>query len=269
MIDPAKVALFIPAGLKRFKLDLFERIGARIEAKGGKVIRHDASKLAELPDEIIPIVGCQPESTDHILRWRQTGRKWAYWDRGYFRRWFSTGTPKPATIESSYYRFHVNGFQMKSVVDVPNDRWRKLGLEPKPWSKNGRHIVIAAPSNTYAKFHRIEGWLEQTMDALARITGRQLVIRHKEQVLTREILKDLDGAHCLVTHGSIAAVESVFYGCPVFVHPDSAAALVGKTNLQEIERPAYPDRQAWLNALAYTQWNEFELTDGTLWRMIR
>lgn len=268
-VDPAKVALFIPAGLKRFKLDLFERIGTKIETMGGRVIRHDASKLAELPDEIIPIVGCQPESTDLIIDWRKRKRRWIYWDRGYFKRWFATGTPKPANIESSYYRFHVNGFQLGAVTDVPNDRWRKLGLEPKPWNKNGRHIVIAAPSKTYMKFHRIEGWLENTLDTLARITSRQLVIRHKEQVLTREILKDLDGAHCLVTHGSIAAVEAVFYGCPVFVHPDSAAALVGKTNLQEIERPAYPDRQAWLNSLAYSQWNEFELTDGTLWRMLK
>lgn len=268
-VDPAKTCLFIPAGLKKFKLDLFNRIGEQIERLGGKVARHNPFLLEELPNEIIPIVGCQPETTGLIAKWRQSGRPWIYWDRGYFRRWFAAGTPKPKTIEASYYRWHLNGFQMGSVADVPADRWKKLNIEPKPWQKSGKHIVIAAPSKTYTRFHRIENWLEETLDTIARITGRQLVIRHKEQVLTREILRDLDGAHCLVTHGSIAAVEAAFYGCPVFVNPDSAAALVGKTNLKEIEKPAYPDRERWLHALAYSQWNETELVDGTLWRQMR
>lgn len=268
-IDPAKVCLFIPAGLKRFKLDLFERIGRNIKGQGGRVVLHDAAHLAALTPDIIPIVGCQPETTALIADWRKTGRTWIYWDRGYFRRWFAAGTPKPRSIEESFYRWHLSGFQMRSVSDVPDDRWRSLKLEPKPWRKDGRHIVIAAPSQTYARFHRIEGWLEQTLDALARITSRQLVIRHKEQVLTREITRDLEGAHCLVTHGSIAAVEAVFYGCPVFVHPDSAAALVGQTDLKKIEAPVYPDREAWLRSLAYSQFNERELVDGTLWRLMR
>ena len=268
-IDPAKVCLFIPNGLRKFKLDLFNRIGRKIEEKGGRVVRHDAGALDRLPADTIPIVGCQPESTDLIIKWRATKRPWIYWDRGYFRRWFATGTPRPPKIEDSYYRWHLNGFQMRSAAQVPDDRWKGLGLTPKPWRKDGRHIVVAAPSKTYARFHRIEGWLEQTLDTLARITGRQLVIRHKEQVLTREILKDLDNAHCLVTHGSIAAVEAVFYGCPVFVHPDSAAACVGLTDLKKIEAPVYPDREAWLRSLAYSQFNEHELVDGTLWRLMQ
>lgn len=269
MIDPAKVALFIPAGLKKFKLALFERIGGYIERQGGRVVRHDASQLAGLPNDIIPVVGCQPESTGLIIEWRKTGRRWIYWDRGYFKRWFATDTPKPPTMEESFYRWHIGGFQLRAIPpNVPGARWVALGLEPAPWKKDGKHIVIAAPSKTYCQFHRIGHWLEETLDTVARVTKRQLVIRHKEQVLTRGLRQDLAGAHCLVTHGSIAAVEAVYYGCPVFVHPDSAAALVGKTNLKEIESPAYPERQAWFNALAASQWNERELVDGTLWQQI-
>jgi hypothetical protein len=65
----------------------------------------------------------------------------------------------------------------------------------------------------------------------------------------------------LVPHGSIAAVESVILGCPVFVHPDSAAALVGRTDLSLVEKPAYPDLDRW-------QFDEKELVDGTLWKLI-
>ena len=268
MIDPANVCLFIPGNLAGFKQKLFDRIGAKIEAHGGRIVRTNASQLAKLPDDIIPIVGCQPESTTLIAEWRRTGRTWIYWDRGMARRVFAASLPRGEN--GGYYRFHVNSFQMTKIRDVPNDRWKALDYDDvvRPWSKEGRHIVIAAPSRTYAKFHRCESWIADAIDALARVTDRQLVIRDKEHVKTRPMQRDLDGAHALVTHGSIAAVESVILGCPVFVHPDSAAALVGQTDLSRIEKPVYPDRQPWLNALAYSQWHETELTDGTLWRML-
>lgn len=268
VIDPAKVCLFIPAGLKKFKLSLFERIGAHIESKGGSIVRDDASLLASLPNDIIPIVGCQPESTSLIAQWRTTRRKWIYWDRGYCDRIFATCLPTGDA--GGYYRWHVNSFQMMSVRGVPFDRWRALKTEKtvRPWQRNGRHIVIAAPTRTYCQFHKCENWIAETIDALARVTDRQLVIRDKEQYIRRPIQKDLEGAHALITHGSNAAVESVILGCPVFVHPDSAAALVGKTDLKEIEKPIYPDRESWLKSLAYCQYTERELIDGTLWRLV-
>jgi hypothetical protein len=104
------------------------------------------------------------------------------------------------------------------------------------------------------------------IDALARITDRQLVIRDKKS--KRSLQSNLDGAHVLVPHGSIAAVESVILGCPVFVHPDSAAALVGRTDLSLVEKPAYPALDKWLWSLAHSQFDEKELVDGTLWKLI-
>jgi hypothetical protein len=44
--------------------------------------------------------------------------------------------------------------------------------------------------------------------------------------------------------------------------------LVGKSDLREIESPIYPDREPWLHSLAYSQYDERELCDGTLWRLI-
>jgi hypothetical protein len=94
-------------------------------------------------------------------------------------------------------------------------------------------------------------------------------MRDKEmQRFGRKLHEDLKGAHCLVTHGSNAAVEAAIMGCPVFVHPDSAASLIGQTDLGLIETPIYPDREPWVRSLAYSQFNERELVDGTLWRLI-
>lgn len=266
MIDPSTVCLFIGPGLKKFKLDLFERIGRHIEKLGGAVIKGDFAAVEALPANITPIIGCSPEFSETVPRWRREGRQFIYWDRGYVRRVFAASLPRGEN--GGYYRFHINNFQMDQIRDVPGDRWKAMRTDVLPWQKNGRHIVIAAPSRTYAKFHRCESWIADTIDALARVTDRQLVIRDKEHVRNRPLQKDLAGAHALVTHGSIAGVESVVLGCPVFVDRDSAASLVGQTDLTKIETPVYPDRQPWLNSLAYSQFNEAELCDGTLWRLI-
>lgn len=264
MINPAKVCLYQPNGLSKFKADLFGRIGREIVRFGGQYVLGSVEKMVDLPPDIIPIVGCSPELTATIQIWRGSRRNFIYWDRGYARRVFATWLPKGES--GGYYRWHLNAYQMQSVRDVSDDRWKSLRIDTKVWQKNGKHIVIAAPTRTYARFHRCESWIADTIDALARVTERQLVIRDKES--KRPLQFDLEGAHALVTHGSIAAVESVVLGCPVFVHPDSAAALVGLTDLSMIERPVYPDRQSWLNALAYSQFDERELVDGTLWRLM-
>jgi len=266
MIDPARCVLFIPAGLKKFKLDLFERIGRRMEALGGKVVRHDINELCRLVGntDLIPIVGCQPESTIPISKWQDSGKDWIYWDRGYARRVFATWLPRGDN--GGYYRWHLNAYQMQELREVPGDRWDALKTPVAPWQRDGDHIVIANGSHTYDRFHLTEGWLENTVRLVSRHTKRRLLVRDKET--QRPLQDDLKGAHCLISHGSIAAVEAVILGCPVFVNSESAAALVGKTDLTEVEAPVYPDRTKWLHSLAYCQFDEAELVDGTLWRLI-
>jgi len=263
-MNPAQACLWIPPELKKFKLDLFERIGRHIVAKGGRIVRHDVEAMAALSSDFIPIVGCTPLLTSLIAEWRRTGRPFVYWDRGYARRVFATWLPRGE--HGGYYRWHPGSYQMQTIRDVSDDRWNALKIGVAPWRRDGRHIVIAAPTRTYAAFHLCQSWTADTIDALARVTDRQLVIRDKET--KRPLQADIEGAHALVSHGSIAAVEAVILGCPVFVHPDSAAALVGRTDLKMIERPAMPDRTKWVHSLAYCQFNESELIDGTLWRLM-
>lgn len=265
MIDPKTVCLFVGPGLKRFKLDLFMRIGKKIEAAGGSMIRGDFEAVKNLPDHVIPIIGCSPELTLPVQSWLARRRQFIYWDRGYARRVFATWLPRGEN--GGYYRWHLNCYQMQQLSDVPSDRWNSLQTQVTPWRRNPKgHIVIACPTPTYEKFHAIEGWTEKTLRRLARITDRQVVTRDKES--KRPLQADLEGAHSLVSHGSVAAVESVICGCPVVVDHSSAAALVGLTDLEQIEFPVYPDRQPWLNSLAYNQFNEQELVDGTLWKLI-
>lgn len=265
MIDPVRLAFYIPPHLKDFKLRLFERIALQICQRGGRCIRHDVDQLANLAPELVPIVGCTPALRPLIDAWIANGRDWIYWDRGYCRRVFATWLPRGEN--GGYYRWHLNSYQLQKILDVSNDRWQTMNTKVEPWRRGGRHILIAAPSRTYQQFHRIETWLSDTVDALARITDRQLVIRDKES--KRPLQADLADAHCCVTHGSNTAVEAVILGTPVFVHPCSAAALVGRTDLKHIETPTYPERQPWLNSLAYSQFTEFEMCAGKVWKALQ
>lgn len=260
MIDPARVRLFIPNGLKGFKQVLFDRIASKV----GGAIRGSVKELAALPDCYLPVVGCTPELRPVIDGWLNRGRQFAYWDRGYARRVFATWLPRGDN--GGYYRWHLNGFQMQAIKAVPADRWNVLQTPLEPWRKKGRHIVVALPTPTYERFHGIQGWRERTLCDLARVTDRPIVLRDKES--KRPLQADLADAHCLVAHGSNAAVEAAILGCPVFVDVSSAAALVGLTDTAKIEAPVYPDRDLWAHALAYSQFNERELVDGTLWRLI-
>lgn len=270
-IDPRDVALFIPPGLKKFKLDLFERIGRHVQALGGQVVRHEYHKINTLPDDVIPIVGCTPEFREYIELWTQRKRTWIYWDRGYLRRVFATWLPKGSAmgLPGGFYRWHINRPQMGEVYDVPDDRWKFLRLDDqvRPWNKNGDHIVVADTLPDYWRLFSHPEWTKRTVELLRAITRRPIRIRDKES--KTPLYEDLKNAHCLVAHGSIAAVESVVMGCPVFVEPISAAALVGSTDLGQVESPVYPDRVKWLHSLAYCQFHEQELVDGTLWRLIR
>jgi hypothetical protein len=265
-IDPARVALFIPKGLKKFKLALFERIGALISIQAGRVIR-DEQQLGQLPDHIIPIVGCTPTLRPLYQDWIARKRTFLYWDRGYYRRVFATWLPRGA--EGGYYRWTLNKYQLNEIRDVPDDRWRalNLGSEVRPWRKGGKKIVIA---DTLPDYWLVRGlpvdWSQQMAAYLKAHTDRPIVVRHKESKLS--LFSELQDAHCLVTHGSIAAVEAVVMGCPVFVDQESAASPVGRIGFDDIENPVYPDRFKWMCSLSYNQWNERELCDGTLFRML-
>lgn len=271
-INPREVAFFFPANLtKTFaaKVKLFMRMADYIEGAGGRVIRGDIDMLARAADDgAIPVIGCTPQLRPLIERWCASGRTWVYWDRGYFRRgYYLTWLPKGD--DGGYYRWHINRPQMGEIYDVPDDRWKRLQIDNqlRPWNKDGKYIVIIDTPSDYWNLWDNIGWVKNTAEYLRSITKREIRIRDKESKIP--LYAELERAHCLVAHGSNAAIESVVFGCPVFVDRSSAAALVGQTDFASIETPVYPERQPWLNSISYCQFTEREMMDGTLWKMIR
>jgi hypothetical protein len=278
MIDPHDTVFFVPPHLKKFKLDLFERIARHIRDLGGTIIKHDYAALERAAGNRIPIVGCSPPFRDAIARWRGDGTPWIYWDRGYLRRMWSKGLP-PAdhTMPGGYYRWHLGEFQMSKIRDVPDDRWRALRLDKsvQPWRQGGGKILIADTLDDYWLVRGLSPkWSYGLANDLRKLTARTVIVRDKESKvpLDRELFGDGSNgaqAYALVTHGSIAAVEAAVLGYPVFVDSSSAAALVGQTDFSKIDEPQRPPREKWLHSLAYCQYTERELCDGTLWKLLQ
>ena len=73
----------------------------------------------------------------------------------------------------------------------------------------------------------------------------------------------------MVTHSSNIAVEAAISGIPVFVSSTSACEPIGLTDFSKIESPIYPDREAWLAHLSYSQFYFEEFEDGSFFEIMR
>jgi hypothetical protein len=91
-------------------------------------------------------------------------------------------------------------------------------------------------------------------------------------MIREPLTKALEQAHCVVTFNSNAAIESIINGVPAFVlSPVHAAKPVANTNLSNIEKPFYPDTDLlhkWLRNLAYQQFHNSELENGSALRIL-
>jgi hypothetical protein len=123
----------------------------------------------------------------------------------------------------------------------------------------------------------LDAWTRATVATITQHTDREIVIRKRDpnrQVrVANDLQSALDDVHAVVTFNSIAATESVLAGVPAFVLADcNAARPVANTDLSRIADPWYPDQDqihAWACHLAYGQFHNTELIDGTAMRILQ
>jgi hypothetical protein len=72
----------------------------------------------------------------------------------------------------------------------------------------------------------------------------------------------LKTAWAVINHNSGPGAQAVLAGVPAFVNSTSLAAPVGNLDLSRINDPARPDRTAWLEQLAHTEWYTEEIASG-------
>ena len=200
----------------------------------------------------------------------QDRRTFYYIDTGYF----GNGQFK------TWHRIVENNLQHGDIVSRPSDRFDRFRKPFAPWCKSGRSILLALPDEKPCKFYNIDrdSWIESTVAEIKKHTDRPIIIRERaakriDRVVKNSLQQALSqDVFALVTFNSVAAVESVFSGIPVFtLAPCNAASPVALQDLSKIETPYYADRDhlhAWACHLAYGQFHISELQSGSAWRIL-
>ena len=202
-----------------------------------------------------------------------------YMDTGYFGNFKTVGNPSGRKI---WHRVVKNELQ-KSVLEFwPSDRWEKLvrgdkRLKWPGWKKKGKSILLILPNPKSCNFFDLnyDIWYKETIDTIKANTDRPIIERVKGSRGERNEYSIYDAldedVFATVAFNSIAAMESIAYGVPAFVKVPCAAWPLASKDLSLIEQPYYPDEQLvqqHCRSLAYGQFLEEELVDGTAWRTL-
>jgi hypothetical protein len=219
-------------------------------------------------------------------------------------KWFAAlgGWPLRPKQQHPYFRIAVGGalgddadFNAKNS---PPDRWRRmsaeLGLALEPYRTDGEHILLIgqAPRDASLRGTDMCDWLVSTAKGLRLRTRRPIHVRLHPSTpwkfiapmiaalsrlpgvriaaMGRPIAEDLTRAWACVTHSSGVAIDALMAGIPpICVSPASLAYSLCSRSLDEIETPFMPGREQFFYDLAYSQWSEAEMEDGTAWRHIK
>jgi hypothetical protein len=199
---------------------------------------------------------------------RAAGRDFYYMDTGYF------GNGK----RKLYHRITKNDVQnFGPMIERPGDRFARTKVQLTKF-KPGTNILLAPPSQKLLNLYDInlEEWLEKTQDEIKKYTDRPVVTRLKATRAARLSDNTMEMAlaqdvHCLVTFSSIAAGEALLLGKPAITLGPNAAAALCSQSLSEIETPKIPTLDEvlyWARHMAYCQFTEVEMRDGTAWRIL-
>ena len=231
---------------------------------GGQITYWD--KTAE---NITPVVVRGVTKRKVMEACRAHGRDFYYIDTGYF------GNPVKGKL---YHRITRNDVQyFGPIMDRPDDRLAQTGIGFKKF-RGGTNILLAPPSQKLLMMYDIdlETWLTNTIEEIKRHTDRPIVIRKKQSRAVRMTEDTMEMAlaqdvHCLVTFSSIAAGEALLLGKPAITLGPNAAAPLCSQSISEIENPKIPtldEVKTWAANLAYNQFTEAEMRNGTAWRIL-
>lgn len=220
----------------------------------------------------IPVAFRSMTKRKEIWKCWETGRPFYYVDNGYM-----------GNLEKKKYFYRVvkNNVQHTTIKDVPGDRYQSLVKfapymiykgRKDPKSQNGP-ILLVTPSEKPCAFYGItrNEWVKTTVEKLKEYTDRPIIIRDKG--LRSERIKENSVAHqckndqiyAVVTYQSMAALEALHYGIPVFTMAPNCVQSVANTDLSKIEDPYYPEPEKFikvLNYLAYCQYSLEEMNTG-------
>lgn len=212
---------------------------------------------------------------------------------------------KAYTDRRDAYRFSLGGFQpfYLDTMKENTDRMRQLGININPRvvhanGKRGTHIVYAGSSQKYCDWHGLGDCNDYAVNVCAAIlqqvgNSMPVLYRPKPSWWTNETIRKvvpegttlsgptqsfrhvLQRCHCVVTHGSNAAVESLMFGVPVILTSAEGVSPVYKlaeTRMDGIFDPYWPSDEARIQVmsnLAHCQFHVPEIQSGLAWATVK
>lgn len=230
---------------------------------GGKITNYD-----KVEQSMVPVLFRGITKMKHMKACEAIGRDYYYIDTGYFGN----------IRKKLYHRITKNAMQnIGPVIERPSDRLETIGWHRTKF-RPGRNILLCPPSAKAMSCFGLDldQWMMETINTIKQYTDRPIIIRKKlsrrERSTTDTIEMALkDDVHCLVTYNSIAASEALLNGKPAFTLGPNAAHSLSLSDLSKIETPYIPTADeivAWAAHLAYCQFTELEMRDGTAWRIL-
>ncbi len=178
---------------------------------------------------------------------------------------------------------HSVGSQRSQLLGITLDAWRH---------DRGEAVLICCQrtqSHQWCGMPAGEIWLQQTIDKIRQHTDRPITVRpHPRQrsiivpsgcsvdapVLIPNTYDDFDfdraleKAWAVVNHNSYPGIQSTIKGVPAFVDRSSLAAEVANLDFADINDPHMPDRTAWFESIAATEFTVQEIQQGVPLEML-
>lgn len=139
------------------------------------------------------------------------GADFLYVDHGYYARdrgW-------------EYIRVIRGAHHLTRVLDRPDDRRKRMGVQIDPWRAPGETVVVIPPSPYYDLIYGFVRWSDKVCQSLAKVTARKVVVKESKGNFL-QFLADYK-AHAVVCAMSVAGVEAALAGYPVFSTPRCAS----------------------------------------------
>lgn len=265
---------------------LADAFAAGCMARGETIVRYDLES-PKVPDvDVAFIFGVK--SRERFQAMREAGINTVYFDKGYDR----TTVPGPERKECLFWRVAVNSHHPTPYLPrmrSPDDRWKALGIQVRPWQRRpGGPIIVAGSSLKYHEFSGLPHPTEYAADVVRKIrkrVGTKVIYRPKPSwkeaepvngaefsVIPEKLSDLLAEASVLVTNGSNSCFEAVLAGVPCIVLGEAVARPISSTSIDSVAKPylaTEEERMQWLADLAYCQWTMDELRSGEAWGHIR
>lgn len=227
-----------------------------------------------------PMVVRGVTSKSEIVECQKNNRDFYYIDTGYMGNFPSIGNKSG---KKWWHRIVKNDLQHNKTFEVSDDRWKRLikqdpRLEWTGWKPYNQKILLVLPNPKACRYYDIdcEQWITETTEKIKTYSDLPIEVRVKGARSERNHGYSIydafnSGVYATVSFNSIASLESVLYGIPAFVSVPCAASPLVSTDLSTLANPFKPEINTILKhcySLAYGQYTQNEILDGTAWKII-